>query len=168
LRLVRVRDLVSHCSSRSRRWSAQRSWDFWFRPRAALRLCYEKFLGPPCYERTDGLRLRSTHPTGLFMVSRCPKGHEKLLRKAWWAALRLAHPDMDDGCNLYFICPLLLIDNSLGPRLQEPPRMGPTVTRRRRLEAAGNSILVFLFWRSGAAITTVDQSDIRGLGTGLS
>ena len=81
---------------------------------------------------------------------------------------RFTHPDMDDGCNLYFICPLLLIDNSLGPRLQEPPRMGPTVTRRRRLEAAGNSILVFLFWRSGAAITTVDQSDIRGLGTGLS
>ena len=79
-----------------------------------------------------------------------------------------AHPDMDDGCNLYFICPLLLIHNSLGPRLQEPPRMGPTVTRRRRLEAAGNSMLVFLSWRSGAAITTVDQSDIRGLGTGLS
>jgi hypothetical protein len=46
--------------------------------------------------------------------------------------------------------------------------MGPTVTRRRRLEVAGNASLtdlVFLSWRSGAAMTTVDHADIRGLVT---
>ncbi len=47
--------------------------------------------------------------------------------------------------------------------------MGPTVTRRRRLQAGRlpNLIFVFLLWRCGAAITTVVPSDIRGLGTGL-
>jgi hypothetical protein len=44
--------------------------------------------------------------------------------------------------------------------------MGPTETRRRRLEGAVTTIYsIFLSWRNGAAITTVDHADIRGLAT---
>ena len=46
--------------------------------------------------------------------------------------------------------------------------MGPTETRRRRLEVAGNVSLTdigFPVVENGAEMTTVDHADIRGLGT---
>jgi hypothetical protein len=46
--------------------------------------------------------------------------------------------------------------------------MGPTATRRRRLEVAGNVSLTDIglpVLENGAEMTTVDHADIRGLGT---
>ena len=85
---------------------------------------------------------------------------------------------MDDGykhilsvpcCFFVFLKPPLSNQLSGGPPEWGPPTTpgGGPERLGLRFDLQGN-FLIFLFWRSGAAITTVDQSDIRGLGTGLS